>query len=47
MTTLFVLILYYVVWLELPSFVTSGIPHPAALSVPKDKLRQLSDYPHH
>ena len=45
MATVFVLKLYWVVWLELPSFVTSGYPCPSALFVLKVKLRQYSEYP--
>ena len=45
--TVLVLKLYYVVWLELPSFVTSGYPCPSALIVLKVKMRQYSEYPLH
>ena len=41
MATLFVLKLYYVVWLELPRFVTLGYPHPSALIVPKVKSSKI------
>ena len=43
--TVLVLKLYWVVWLELPSFVTSGYPRPSALIVLKVKTRQYSEYP--
>ena len=41
MATLFALKLYWVVWLELPSFVTLGFPCPSALIVPKVKLSYI------
>ena len=41
----FVLKLYWVVWLELPSFVTSGYPHPSAIFVLKVKTSDYSEYP--
>ena len=39
--TIFVLKLYLVVWLEFPSLVTTGFPHPFALIVPKDKSSNI------
>ena len=39
MATVLVLKLYQVVWLELPSFVTLGYPHPSVLFVLKVKTR--------
>src|SRR6202000_2956479 len=47
MATVLYLKLYQVVWLELPSFVTSGYPCPSALIVLKVKMRQYSEYPLH
>ena len=41
MATVLVLKLYYVVWLELPSFVTTGYPHPSALIVLEVKSRHI------
>ena len=41
--TLFVYKLYYVVWLELPSFVISGYLHPSALIMPKVKSSIISN----
>ena len=39
--TVLVLKLYLVVWLELPSFVTLGYPHPSAIIVLKVKMRHI------
>ena len=45
MATVLVLKLYWVVWLELPSFVTSGYPRPSAIFMLKVKMSDYSEYP--
>ena len=45
MATLLVFTLYYVVWLELPSFVTSRNPPPFLFSMVENKFNHHLEYP--